>query len=83
LRNATLEILWDTLNERRKKMEGLKGRFHQSIFDVAIVDVEILDVPITEGRCESAEKKNSEQDAGARKPIGNWVDHCCQSADGN
>jgi hypothetical protein len=43
-------------------MEGLKGKFHLPIFDVTIVDVEISDVPILEGRCECAEKKNSEQE---------------------
>jgi hypothetical protein len=59
------------LIEWRKKMERLKGKFHLLIVDVTIVDVGILEVLIKEGRCESAEKKNSEQDAGARKPVGN------------
>jgi hypothetical protein len=37
MRNATLEIIQEILNEWREKIEGLEGKFHLPIFDVTIL----------------------------------------------
>jgi hypothetical protein len=67
MRNATLGIIWEILNEWRKNIEGLKGEFHLPIFDVTagdspVLDVLIIYVPILEDSREGAQKECKNQE---------------------
>jgi hypothetical protein len=79
MRNAMLEILLEILDEWRKKNEGLKRKFHLSIFNAPIVDVAFM----REGR-EGAQKerRTRKKYAGHENPAGSGVDRCRQSTDG-
>jgi hypothetical protein len=78
-----LEILWEALNEWRKKMAGLKGKFQLPIYDVTIVDVAILDLPIIVDSRDGAEKECCTRKARKHEKFaGNRADQYRVSANG-